>query len=128
MFYDVAIGADGFVWFLGEKGLVRFLPGGESGEATESRTIIRNILAGDTLRSAADLEIPAVAITLCYDKGYFFQEVIQGRQIEREIQWEFSSEFEKLPNIVELNIQDKKFKIGCWLYKIKLSLKLYQTA
>ncbi|MHA1675194.1 MAG: alpha-glucan family phosphorylase [Promethearchaeota archaeon] len=77
------------------------------------------VLAGDTLRSAADLEIPAVAITLCYDKGYFFQEVIQGRQIEREIQWEFSSEFEKLPNIVELNIQDKKFKIGGWLYKIK---------
>ncbi|RLI62970.1 MAG: alpha-glucan family phosphorylase, partial [Promethearchaeia archaeon] len=77
------------------------------------------VLAGDTLRSAADLEIPLVAITLCYDKGYFFQEVIQGRQIEREIQWEFSSEFEKLPNIVELRIQDKKFKIGGWLYKVK---------
>ncbi|WP_457558259.1 alpha-glucan family phosphorylase [Candidatus Harpocratesius sp.] len=77
------------------------------------------VLAGDTLRSAADLEIPLVAVTLCYDKGYFFQEVIQGRQIEREIQWEFSSEFEKLPNIVELHIQDKKFKIGGWLYKVR---------
>ena len=59
------------------------------------------VLAGDTLRSCADLEIPIVAITLCYDSGYFFQEVVQGRQIEREIQWEFSSEFERLPNVIE---------------------------
>lgn len=77
------------------------------------------VLAGDTLRSAADLEIPLVAITLCYDSGYFFQEVVQGRQIEREVQWEFSSEFERLPNIIELDIQDKKFKVGGWLYKMQ---------
>ncbi|MHA1648499.1 MAG: alpha-glucan family phosphorylase, partial [Promethearchaeota archaeon] len=77
------------------------------------------VLAGDTLRSAADLEIPLVAVTLCYDKGYFFQEVVQGRQIEREIQWEFSSEFVKMPNIIELDIQEKKFKVGAWMYTIK---------
>ncbi len=77
------------------------------------------VLAGDTLRSAADLEIPLVAVTLCYAKGYFFQEVVQGRQIEREIQWEFSSEFTKMPNIIELDIQEKKFKVGAWMYTIK---------
>jgi starch phosphorylase len=77
------------------------------------------VLAGDTLRSAADLEIPMVAVTLCYDKGYFFQEVLQGRQIERELQWEFSSEFERMPNIIELNIQEKTFKVGAWLYRMK---------
>ena len=77
------------------------------------------VLAGDTLRSCADLEIPIVAITLCYDSGYFFQEVVQGRQIEREIQWEFSSEFERLPNVIELDIQDKKFRIGAWVYRMK---------
>ena len=77
------------------------------------------VLAGDTLRSAADLEIPMVAVTLCYDKGYFFQEVLQGRQIERELQWEFSSEFERMPNIIELEIQEKTFKVGAWLYRMK---------
>ncbi len=77
------------------------------------------VLAGDTLRSCADMEIPIVAITLCYDSGYFFQEVVQGRQIEREVQWQFSSAFEKLPNIIELDIQDKKFRVGAWLYRMK---------
>ncbi len=77
------------------------------------------VLAGDTLRSAADLEIPLVAITLCYDSGYFFQEVLQGRQIEREVQWDFGSEFERLPNIIELQIQDKTFLVGGWLYNMK---------
>ena len=31
------------------------------------------ILAGDTLRSAADLAAPLVAVTLVYRKGYFRQ-------------------------------------------------------
>ena len=31
------------------------------------------ILAGDTLRSAADLGAPIVAVTLAYRKGYFRQ-------------------------------------------------------
>ena len=76
------------------------------------------VLAGDTLRSAADLELPVVAITLCYDKGYFFQSVVNGQQIEHPIQWEFSSEFERLDQIIELEIQDKTFKVGAWLYEI----------
>ena len=33
------------------------------------------VLSGDTLRSCADLEIPLVAITLIYDKGYFYQQI-----------------------------------------------------
>ena len=31
------------------------------------------ILAGDTLRSAADLKVPLVAVTLLHRKGYFYQ-------------------------------------------------------
>lgn len=41
------------------------------------------VLAGDTLRSAADLEIPMVAVTLVSSAGYFRQELDeQGRQRE----------------------------------------------
>ena len=29
------------------------------------------ILAGDTIRSSADLKVPLVAVTLLYRKGYF---------------------------------------------------------
>ena len=32
-----------------------------------------DVLAGDTIRSAADLKVPMVAVTLIYRKGYFRQ-------------------------------------------------------
>jgi len=31
------------------------------------------VLAGDTIRSAADLKVPMVAVTLLHRKGYFYQ-------------------------------------------------------
>ncbi|MFN5578669.1 MAG: alpha-glucan family phosphorylase, partial [Akkermansiaceae bacterium] len=33
------------------------------------------ILAGDTLRSAADMELPMCAVTLIHRKGYFRQKI-----------------------------------------------------
>jgi glycogen phosphorylase len=47
------------------------------------------ILAGDTLKSFADLEIPALGITLLYRKGYFSQLVdSQLGQIVWALEWE----------------------------------------
>src|SRR5208283_5152044 len=41
------------------------------------------VLAGDTIKSAADLNLPLVAVTLLTKKGYFRQELdIFGRQTE----------------------------------------------
>jgi len=31
------------------------------------------VLAGDTVRAAADLKVPMVAVTLLHRKGYFYQ-------------------------------------------------------
>lgn len=78
------------------------------------------VLAGDTIRSAADLEIPMVAVTLCYDKGYFFQIINgDGYQVEHEIRWDFSDTFDLLPKIIDLEIQGKKVKLGAWKYEVK---------
>ncbi|MBD3352361.1 MAG: alpha-glucan family phosphorylase [Candidatus Lokiarchaeota archaeon] len=77
------------------------------------------VLAGDTVRSAADLEIPLVAITLCYDKGYFYQQISpEGYQVEKEVRWEFSKEFEPVPKIIEIKIQGKPVKVGAWKYSV----------
>src|ERR1700704_5795914 len=47
------------------------------------------ILAGDMLRSAADLELPIVAITLAYRKGYFRQRLdAEGNQTEEPDPWD----------------------------------------
>ena len=77
------------------------------------------VLAGDTIRSAADLEIPVVAITLSYDKGYFYQLINpEGYQVEHEVRWDFSTAFEDVPLIIEMEIQGKKVKIGAWKYEV----------
>ena len=48
------------------------------------------VLSGDTVRSAADLEIPMVGICLCYSSGYFYQLFDEnGDQKEKEIEWNF---------------------------------------
>jgi len=50
------------------------------------------ILAGDTLRSCADLDVPVVGITLLYKKGYFKQRIDDhGNQQEEEVNWSPSS-------------------------------------
>jgi starch phosphorylase len=47
------------------------------------------ILAGDTARSCADLELPVVFVTLVSRAGYFRQEIdSDGRQIEQPDWWE----------------------------------------
>jgi len=47
------------------------------------------ILAGDTLRGAADTELPYVGVTLLYRGGYFSQLIdSEGHQSERPVSWE----------------------------------------
>ena len=47
------------------------------------------ILAGDTMRSAADLRLPLVAVSLVSRAGYFRQQIDQqGRQHEHPEPWE----------------------------------------
>src|SRR6478672_12388044 len=46
------------------------------------------VLAGDTLRSAADLSVPVVGVTLLHRKGYFEQHIdINGNQSESPSEW-----------------------------------------
>jgi starch phosphorylase len=46
------------------------------------------VLAGDTIRSAADLELPMVGVTLLHRKGYFYQRLdASGWQTEEAVNW-----------------------------------------
>ncbi|MBU4149447.1 MAG: glycogen/starch/alpha-glucan phosphorylase, partial [Candidatus Omnitrophica bacterium] len=46
------------------------------------------ILAGDTLKSCADLGVPLIAVTLLNEKGYFAQKLDEeGNQAETSIEW-----------------------------------------
>src|SRR5919109_204653 len=46
------------------------------------------VLAGDTLRSAADLGLPMIGVTLLHRHGYFFQRLdAKGHQMEEPVAW-----------------------------------------
>ena len=78
------------------------------------------ILAGDTVRSAADLELPLVTVTLVSRAGYFKQEIDeQGRQIEHPDWWEPSRWATPLGAKVAVTIEGRTVWIGAWLYILK---------
>ncbi len=77
------------------------------------------VLAGDTVRSAADLEIPMVGICLCYSSGYFYQLFNEkGEQKEKEIEWSFFYEFDKVEKPITMMIEDREIQVSAWLYKV----------
>ena len=77
------------------------------------------VLSGDTVRSAADLEIPMVGICLCYSSGYFYQLFNEhGEQKEKEMNWSFFYEFDRVEKPITIKIQDKTIKVSAWLYRV----------
>lgn len=77
------------------------------------------VLAGDTMRSAADLELPLVGVTLASRAGYFKQEIDRdGRQIEHEAVWNPAERARPLPAKIAVSINDHDVWIAAWLYVI----------
>ncbi len=75
------------------------------------------VLAGDTIRSSADLKIPLVAVSLVSRKGYLKQEITrEGKQIEHPVEWKPSEFMNELPTQVSVQIQGREVGIKAWLY------------
>jgi starch phosphorylase len=78
------------------------------------------VLAGDTIRSSADLKLPLVAVSLVSKKGYFKQELTDdGRQIEHPQEWNPSEFMKLLPAESIVQIQDRDVKVKAWLYEVQ---------
>jgi len=78
------------------------------------------ILAGDLLRSATDLELPMVGISLLNDQGYFQQAIdSSGRQQAEPVTDYDFSKLEKLAPIVSVNIGQEPVKIRAWQYSFR---------
>jgi len=78
------------------------------------------ILAGDTLRSAADLKIPLIGVTLASRRGYFRQEIdSSGRQIEHPVPWNPAEHAEPLEAKVVVKVNGRQVWVGGWLYVVK---------
>jgi starch phosphorylase len=78
------------------------------------------VLAGDTIRSAADLKLPLVAVSLLSKKGYFTQDIdISGRQIEYPSAWDPSRFMELLPFRINVQIEGREVSVRAWVYYVK---------
>lgn len=75
------------------------------------------MLAGDSLRAAADLAIPMVGVTLLHRKGYFRQHLdAQGNQSESPAVWSPEEFLEPLPARASVTIEGRTVQIRAWRY------------
>ena len=78
------------------------------------------VLAGDTLRSAADLGVPMVAVTLAHRKGYFRQILDHsGNQSEAQSPWDPSTHLELMDGTAAVRIEGRHVQVRAWRYLIK---------
>ena len=81
------------------------------------------ILAGDTMRSAADLRLPFVAVTLVSRAGYFRQEIdAMGRQREQPDPWDPARWARSLQAKVAVHIEGRTVWVSAWLYVLDSAL------
>jgi starch phosphorylase len=77
------------------------------------------ILAGDTIKSAADLKLPVIAVTLISRKGYFNQEIDQsGWQQEKPVIWDPAKYMRLLPVKVKVPIEGREVTVQAWVYTV----------
>jgi len=77
------------------------------------------ILAGDMLRSAADMELPLVAVTLVYRKGYFRQRLDEfGNQAEEADPWSPEKRLPQERATARVVIEGREVNLRAWRYEI----------
>ena len=78
------------------------------------------VLAGDTIRSAADLGIPMVAVTILYRNGYFRQRLEQdGWQQEELVEWSVEDFLQEVPERTAVMIEGRTVHLRAWKYDVK---------
>ncbi|WP_263356122.1 alpha-glucan family phosphorylase [Acidicapsa ligni] len=77
------------------------------------------VLAGDTLRSAADLGTPLVAFTLLHRKGYFRQHLDKdGAQTEDSQPWTPANFCTEESPRITVTVEDRTVTIRAWRYNL----------
>lgn len=78
------------------------------------------MLAGDHLRSAADLEVPLIGITLLHRKGYFRQRIdAKGQQREEPCPWNIARYVRELPAHTDVQIEGRRVALRAWQYDVR---------
>ncbi len=78
------------------------------------------MLAGDTIRSAADLQIPLLTMTLLHRRGYFTQRLNRdGWQQEEPVSWPVEQLLRHHDAEASVSIEGRTVKLRVWSYDVK---------
>jgi starch phosphorylase len=78
------------------------------------------VLAGDTLRSAADLALPVVGVTLAHRRGYFRQYLdSHGNQSESPAEWFPENSLPEVPARVTVQVEGREVHVRAWRYTVR---------
>ncbi|MCK5009608.1 MAG: alpha-glucan family phosphorylase, partial [Deltaproteobacteria bacterium] len=77
------------------------------------------VLAGDTIRTSADLKLPIVAVTMLSKKGYFTQTLNNtGKQGESPVLWDPSHYMTLLPAKITVKIEGRDVVVQAWQFSV----------
>ncbi len=78
------------------------------------------VLAGDTIRAAADVRLPMVAVSLLYRKGFFRQTLSEeGAQSEEPVEWQVEKFLEEEAPRVSVTMESRRVELRAWRYTAK---------
>jgi starch phosphorylase len=78
------------------------------------------ILAGDTIRAAADFRVPMVAMTLLHRKGYFYQRLDpSGWQTEQPAEWVVDDFVKEMPQRTCVAIEGRSVHLRAWKFDVE---------
>ena len=77
------------------------------------------VLAGDTIRAAADLRFPLVAVSLLYRSGYFTQRLTSdGVQMADPVEWRPEDFLKEEQARVSVPMERRDVQLRCWRYDV----------
>lgn len=78
------------------------------------------VLAGDTIRSAADMQVPMVAVTLLHRKGYFDQQIdSSGWQVETDCSWTPEHHLQVTDTRCTIWLEGRDIQLAVWRYDVR---------
>jgi len=78
------------------------------------------VLAGDTVRTAADLQVPMVAVSLLHRAGYFRQRIdASGWQHEEPVEWPVEHFLSEMSVRASLELEGRTVWLRSWKYQVQ---------
>jgi glycogen phosphorylase len=78
------------------------------------------VLAGDTIRAAADIRLPMVAVSLLYRKGFFTQRLAEdGSQTEEPVEWDVEKFLVEEAPRVTVTLENRSVELRAWRFTAK---------